>query len=228
MCWSMPISVMSGFEAVNIPICRTKAASLWQGPAARRTKVVSAAFRELMRRIAQQGDGAAAASARRMNVAAIDWNGLSWQTLDSRFAVTCVGRHLQVFEERSETGDEAGTTPECQVSPEPLRRNEHRRPHANQKVDMRETPEPPGESTCQSDAPEIGDRRVAADGGKITLMSVVERCRLVPAKSGRPDHVGDITPALLGGRRKTRHREIVLPSNGCGVADNKDLRISRR
>jgi hypothetical protein len=32
----MPISVISGFEAVNIPICRTKASPLWRGPAARR------------------------------------------------------------------------------------------------------------------------------------------------------------------------------------------------
>ena len=102
-----------------------------------------------------------------MNVAAIDRDGLSRLALDLRFAVARVGRHLQVFKERSETGDELGTTPECQVGPEPLRRNEHRRPHANQEVDMRETPEPPGESARQFYAAEIGDGRVAADGSDV-------------------------------------------------------------
>src|SRR5258708_14223913 len=115
------------------------------------------------------GSDAAAASARRMKVAAIDRDGLSWRALESRFAVACVERHLQVFKERSETGDEPGTAPERQVGPEPLRRNEHRRPHANQEVDMRKTPQPPCESACQCDPAEIGDRRVAADGGEIAL-----------------------------------------------------------
>jgi hypothetical protein len=86
---SMPISVISGFEAVNIPICRTKAAPLWQGPppgetivgeAAQRTKGLSAAFiRELMRRIAQ-------ASIARYGGTTVESDGIGEALDDMRFA----------------------------------------------------------------------------------------------------------------------------------------------
>src|SRR6516164_4927275 len=129
-----------------------------------------------------------------------------------------------ILEDRSEAGDQSGSAPECQIGPEPLCRDKYRRPHANQEVDMRETPEPPGESARQPDTAKIGDRRMAADGSEITLVPVAEWCRLVLAKRGSPNHTCDVVPALLGGWRKTWHREVVLPRDSCSIADDKDFR----
>src|SRR6516225_9792374 len=110
------------------------------------------------------------------------------------FPVGDAGLHLRILEERSKAGDQSGSAPECQIGPEPLCRDKYRRPHADQEVDMRETPEPPGESALQPDTAEIGDRSMTADGSEIALVPVAERCRLVLAKQDRHNHIRDVTP----------------------------------
>src|SRR6516162_6408931 len=69
---------------------------------------------------------------------------------------------------------------------------------------------------------------MAADGSEIALVSVTEWCRLVLAKRGSPNHTRDVVPGLLGGWRKTWHREVVLPRDSCSIADDKDFRIARQ
>src|SRR6516164_11479691 len=88
--------------------------------------------------------------------------------------------------------------------------------------------DPRGESPRQPDTAKIGDRRMAADGSEIALVPVAEWRRLVLAKRGSPNHTRDVVPALLGGWRKTWHREVVLPRDSCSVADDKDFRIARQ
>jgi hypothetical protein len=70
-----------------------------------------------------------------------------------------------------------------------LCRDKDRSPHANQEIDMRETPKPPGKSARQPDTAEIGDRSVATDGREIALVPVAKRCGLLLAKGDRPNHI---------------------------------------
>jgi hypothetical protein len=60
------------------------------------------------------------------------------------------------------------------------------------------------------DPTKIGDRRMAADGGK----------------RDSPEYVCDVTTGLLGGWRKARHYEIVVPSGSGGIAGDKSLRMT--
>src|SRR5271155_4070483 len=138
----------------------------------------------------------------------------AWPLRCSRFVVACLYRHLSIFKKRSKTSDQPGSASECQIGPKPLGCDKHRGPHTDQEVDMREPPKPPCECPRQFDSTKIGDSRVAADGGEIALVPVAERWRAVTAKRGSPDYISDVTTTLFGGRRKTRHCEIAVPSGG--------------
>ena len=81
-------------------------------------------------------------------------------------------------------GDEAGATIECCIGPGPIEEDDDAVAEADEEPEMREAPQQPGEKAGEADAAEIGDRRLAADGGEIAEVGVAERLRQAGRQAG--------------------------------------------
>src|SRR5277367_6158125 len=85
------------------------------------------------------------------------------------------------------------------VNPQPVDRDTQAIADPNQKVDVGEAPEPPGERALELDPAEVDHRAPLADRGEVASMLIMEGRRRGRAAEPGSDDLGDIGALLLGG-----------------------------
>src|SRR5882672_8045107 len=108
------------------------------------------------------------------------------------------------------------------MDPEPAQRDAEPVAQADQKVDVGDAPDPPGEVSLQLDPAEIDDGLALADLRQAAGMLVAERWQRI-ASQPRLDKGGDVASLLLRGRCDAGHRISVSIRNRDGVADGENI-----
>src|SRR3546814_10561457 len=112
------------------------------------------------------------------------------------------------------------------VVPYPAQSDTETISRADQKVVVRQLPDPPRKGTTQLHPPHVNHRQAAADGGQVPLMPVFERPVSGLALQTPSNQVSDVLPLLFGGRGDARHGlPIGHGARGC-IADGEDLRAT--
>src|SRR5258708_34449201 len=111
------------------------------------------------------------------------------------------------------------------VDPEPAQRDAEPVAQADQEVDMRDAPDPPGEGAAELDRSEIDHREPLADLCQAAGMLVTKRSGRA-AGQPRLDGFGDVASLLLGRGRNAGHRLSVPGGDRHGIADRENLRMA--
>src|SRR5579859_4536054 len=72
-------------------------------------------------------------------------------------------------------GDEAGAAIAREINPQPAQRHGQTIAQADQKINVRQAPYPPGEPAADFEPSEVDDRRALADGREIAGVPVAKR-----------------------------------------------------
>src|ERR1035441_6403021 len=124
-------------------------------------------------------------------------------------------------------GDQAGIAAAGDINPQPTQRHGQPIAHADQEINVRESPNPPRKPAAQLDPAEIDDGSAFADGGQISRMLVAEGPRARVAPEPQADAAGNMRALLLGRRSDSRHGLAMPGADGCGVADHENFRVAR-
>src|SRR5512146_812286 len=119
--------------------------------------------------------------------------------------------------------DDAGAAPIAPVGFGPV--DEHDQPvaEADQEIDVRREPYPPGDDSGDAQAAEVGDGGHAADGGERAEVPVAEWADCAAGELGENGR-RRIAPHLLRSRRDRRHGAGGV-WYGRQIADNEDVRM---
>src|SRR5450432_2100044 len=121
--------------------------------------------------------------------------------------------------------NQAGIAAAGRINPQPTQGNGEAVPHADQEVDMRESPGPPGEPAAHLDPTEIDDRRASADGGQIAGMPVAEIPLRGIAAQPQPDGAGNMQALLLRRGSDAGYGFAAPGADGRCIADHENLRM---
>src|SRR3984885_2529177 len=124
-------------------------------------------------------------------------------------------------------GDEARAALVTHINPQPVDRHAQPVADADQKVDVGEAPQPPGELALELDPAEVDHRPPLADRGQISRVLVAKGRRRGGAAKPGPDDLGDIGALLLGGWRDAWNRLPIRAKDDRRVADGENLTLSR-
>src|ERR1700679_1556804 len=94
-------------------------------------------------------------------------------------------------------GDQARAAAARGINPEPAEGDGQTVAHADQEVNVGESPNPPGEPAAHLDRTEIDDGGAFADGGEIAGMLVAEHSLRGVASEARSDCLGNVQALLL-------------------------------
>src|SRR5438270_551810 len=122
--------------------------------------------------------------------------------------------------------DETGAAVPRDVNPQPAQGDRQAIAQADQKIDVGQAPDPPSKPSADLQPTEVDDRRAFADGREIAGMPIAKGADSRISAEPRLDGLRDVQTLLLGGRRYSGNRIPVPRIDGCGVADDEDLRMS--
>ena len=94
-------------------------------------------------------------------------------------------------------GDQAGTTLECNIRPEPVEHHSQAIAEPKQQQNVNGTPKQPGKPATQLDAAELSNRHLTPDRRQIAVVAKAERWRLSSTQGPRSDKLTDIGALLL-------------------------------
>ena len=123
--------------------------------------------------------------------------------------------------------DQPHSDVERKVRPHPAEHNRKPIANADQKEDVHGTPKPPCRRARDLHPSKIRNRTLAADRREAALMPVPERRRRCAAAQPRSQDRGYIGTALLGRRCKAGDRLAIPSERQRGIADRKDIGVSR-
>jgi hypothetical protein len=111
------------------------------------------------------------------------------------------------------------------MNPQPVDDDAEPIAQANQKVDVGETPNPPGKGAAQLDPAEVDDGQALADRGETAGMPIAGLQRCVAAQPASDD-LRDVASLLFGGGRYPGDRLSVGAGDRHRIADREDFQVS--
>src|SRR3984957_20090767 len=135
-------------------------------------------------------------------------------------------RKSQVQRQRVFSGDEARGAVESQIEPGPLRHDQQSILKLNDVKKVDEDPDEPGGQARDLQPIQIRDGSEAADGGKISLVEIMERFELFATKT-RANDFRDIGALLNGGLRDAGKRLAGLMAEIRQIAGDEYLPVAR-
>src|SRR6266852_2865337 len=124
-------------------------------------------------------------------------------------------------------GDQPSAALIAGVNPQPVEDNAQPIAQADQKVDVREAPNPPRRGAAELETAEVDYGEPLADRGQAARMSVAEGMGRRVAVQAAFDDPGDVTPLLFCGGRYAGDRVSIGARDRHRVADGEDFRPSR-
>src|SRR5258706_5620722 len=113
------------------------------------------------------------------------------------------------------------------VDPQPVEDNAQPIAYADQEIDVRKAPDPPGKRPAQLDAAEIDDGQPLSDRGQAAGMSVTEIGNVGVAAQASPNDRRDVASLLFCSWRDARDWLSVWAGDRHRIADGEDLRMAR-
>src|ERR1700739_2718307 len=128
---------------------------------------------------------------------------------------------------RSCLRDQTYSYVERKVRPDPAEHDRKPIAYADQEEDVHGAPKPPCRRTGDLNPSKIRNRAPAADRGQAALVAIAERWRRLAAAQPGSQNRGYIGAALLRRGRKPGNRLAVPSERKRGIADRKDIGVSR-
>src|SRR5690606_15443253 len=119
-------------------------------------------------------------------------------------------------------GDEPRAALKGEIGPKPVDGDDQAVANADEKIDVDEAPDPPGEPAGKPEEAEIDHRRAPTDGREVADVDIAEGRRRAPASEPRADDPGGVFALLLGDRGHAGQRRAVAAEGEGGVAEGED------
>jgi len=128
---------------------------------------------------------------------------------------------------RSCLRDQPYSDVERKVGPDPAEHDRKPIAYADQEEDVHPAPKPPCHRARHLHSSKIRNRTPAADRGQAALVVIAERRRRLAAAQPGSQNRGYVGATLLRRGRKPGNRLAIPSERKCGIADRKDIGVSR-